>query len=166
MHAGVPVNPGVTWTTATTGVSAVGTIGVLGLFLRMVGPWRKQTTDAETKLREELMATNTRLEERITKMEVKFDRAERRHDTHLDIITQLHSAEIAAMRHRLGNEVLMNSSLLAAIRAGTPEKLGQVVTIIEADRARREENISAELAALVKLRAAALDKIEKLRAED
>lgn len=105
------------------------------------------------------------MRERIRMLEGRIDKSDRRHEAHIDILSQLHSAEIALMRHRLGLEAQINVGLMAAIRAGNPERLERVAELLETDRARREGEIALELAELVKLRVSAMDKIEKLRAE-
>lgn len=40
----------------------VAAIGLLGLIVRLVGPWRKQISDLEERLRRELAANNARCE--------------------------------------------------------------------------------------------------------
>lgn len=156
MHSPIPVATG--WSPSAYLLALLNVLGA-GALAKWIG--------TRPKMRELGISAKQRernvLASRIDTLEARLDATERRHDTHIEILTQLHSAEIGVMRHRLANESLANVGLLSAIQAGNPEKLDRVVERIEADRARREANLAQEQAELVALRASALTKIAELR---
>lgn len=125
-------------------------IGLLGLLIRQIGPWRKQITDVEERLRTELRqeldaervahaaerATHAaelkiyilerdEMGDRIAKLEKLLDRQQLRHN-----------AERALDRHRLNNINQCFDALLMLLKAN-PDKAGEAVVLIEDMRAKQ-----------------------------
>lgn len=132
----------------------VAAIGFLGLLLRLVGPWRKQISDAEERLRKEL-SEQIKEEREIHGKELdreRFDRAAeaRAHalerDDLGDRIARLermldrqqvkHNAERALDRHRLNNINACFDALLLLLKAN-PGKASEAITLIEDMRAKQ-----------------------------
>jgi len=132
----------------------VAAIGFFGIILRLVGPWRKQITETEERLRKELAdaltaerATNAatlsseraahaaelrqhaldrdEMGDRIDKLERMLDRQQIRHN-----------AERSLDRHRLNNINQCFDALLLLLKAN-PEKSAEAVAMIEDMRAKQ-----------------------------
>lgn len=133
----------------TTGIW-VAALGVLGLVLRNIGPWRKQISEIEERLRTELRkeleaerATHAsekaahaaelrayilerdEMGDRIAKLEKVLDRQQLRH-----------SAERALDRHRLNNITACFDALLLLLKAN-PDKSAEAIILIEDMRAKQ-----------------------------
>lgn len=104
------------------------------LVLRHIGPWSKQRADAETKLREELMAREGTLVRRIEKLEAALSRQQIRHNS-----------ERALDRHRLNNVTSCFDALLLLIET-SPEKASEAVARIKEMRAAQVRAESEEKA--------------------
>jgi uncharacterized membrane protein YheB (UPF0754 family) len=140
-----------TW--AITGWVVAG-LGFFGLIIRSIGPWRKQISETEERLRKELSdalaterATNAatlateraahaaelrqhalerdEMGDRIDKLERMLDRQQIRHN-----------AERSLDRHRLNNINQCFDALLLLLKAN-PEKSAEAVTMIEEMRAKQ-----------------------------
>lgn len=135
------------WSVAGWGV---GLIALVSMLLRQVGPWRKQISDAENTIRQELHTQITAFKEdlqkerlehatemrafnlerdemgdRLAAMERKLSRQEIRHN-----------AERALDRHRLNNINACFDALLLLLKAN-PEKSAEAVQMIEEMRAKQ-----------------------------
>lgn len=117
------------WTAAGAWASF---LALLGVIIRQVGPWKKQTSDAETKLREGLMA-------RVEKLERSLEQKDK-----------VHAAERSLDRHKIRN---LNQCLDAVlmILETAPEKTVEVVGRV---RAMREAQLQAEAAEAAAIHAA------------
>lgn len=120
------VAQGFGWTAAGAWASF---IALLGIIIRQVGPWRKQSIDAEQRLRDDLL-------KRVEKLEKTLDRERARHN-----------AERALDRHRLNNVGQCFDAMLLMLKAA-PEKAAEIVRHIEGMRARQIESEALEKAAI------------------
>lgn len=109
---------------------ALAALSLFGLLLRQVGPWRKQISETEERLRTELRAelqterqARQAADARLEKMERKLERQQLRHN-----------AERALDRHRLNNIQQCFDSLLLLVEMN-PDKANEVVTRIKEMRA-------------------------------
>jgi hypothetical protein len=123
---------GFSWTAAGAWATFLALLSALGVIVRMIGPWKKQTTDAEDKLRKDLMV-------RVENLEKKLE--------HKDAI---HAAERALDRHKIRN---LNQCLDAVlmILETAPEKTVEVVGKV---RVMREAQLKAEAAEAAAIHAA------------
>jgi light-regulated signal transduction histidine kinase (bacteriophytochrome) len=120
---------------------------LLGIIIRQVGPWRKQSIDAGQRLRDDLLR-------RVEKLERELDRKEVRHQ-----------AERALDRHKLNNVTQCLDALLLLLEAA-PEKAAEIVGKI---KEMRSGQIKAETLEKAAIHAAAIvdaDEREAFRQED
>lgn len=121
----------------------LGVVSLFAVLLRQVGPWRKQLTDLEARMREELksqldeerklhleeMAVRTnerhRMSEQIAKLEKLMSRQQLRHN-----------AERALDRHRLNNINQCFDALILLLKAN-PEKSTEAIGLIEDMRGKQ-----------------------------
>lgn len=107
-------------TVTLSGVTTVGLwaaiLGVVGIFLRQIVPWRKQTSDAEARLRDALIA-------RVEKLESKLER-----------LTARHAAERALGNHMLQNITACFDATLLMLEMN-PQRAPEIVTKIKEMRA-------------------------------
>jgi hypothetical protein len=124
--AAIPVNAGFGWTAA----GAWGTfLGVIALIIRQVGPWKRQTTEADERLRKDLL-------ERVEKLERTLDRERKRHE-----------AERSLDRHKLNNIVQCFDAVMLMLEAA-PERAPEIVVRIKAMRASQMQAEAAEKAVI------------------
>lgn len=122
----IAVSTGFGWTAAGAWAAA---LGILGLLIRQIGPWRKQTTEAEQKLREDLL-------KRVERLERTLDRERIRHE-----------AERAVDRHKLNNVTQCFDALLLLIEAA-PERASETVAKIKEMRSAQIKAEAVEKAAI------------------
>lgn len=123
----IPVEThGFSW---TAGGAWTAVILLLGIIVRQVGPWRKQSIDAEQRLRDDLLR-------RVEKLERTLDRERARH-----------SAERALDRHKFANVAGCFDAMLMMLEAA-PEKLAEILPKIKEMRARQLEAEALEKAAI------------------
>jgi 7,8-dihydro-6-hydroxymethylpterin-pyrophosphokinase len=96
----------------------IAALSFIGLLIRQIGPWKRQVSEAEEHLRNDLLR-------RVEKLERTLDRERTRHN-----------AERALDRHRLNNVTQCFDALLLLIKAN-PDKAGEVVVMIEEMRAKQ-----------------------------
>lgn len=99
------------------------------VIIRQLGPWRKQSIDAEQRLRDDLLR-------RVEKLERTLDRERTRH-----------SAERALDRHKFANVAGCFDALLMMLEAA-PERLADILPKIKEMRARQLEAEALEKAAI------------------
>jgi hypothetical protein len=104
-------------------------LALMAIIIRQIGPWRKQSIDAEQRLRDDLLR-------RVEKLERERDRTEARHN-----------AERALDRHKLNNVTQCLDALLLLLEAA-PEKAAEIVGKIKDMRARQVEAEALEKAAI------------------
>lgn len=116
------------WLTGGAIVAAV--LALAGVVLRQIGPWRKQITDTEERLRTELMAelqserdARHDADSRIERMERRIERQQIRHN-----------AERALDRHRLNNIVQCFDAMILLIEMN-PDRAPEIVSKIKEMRA-------------------------------
>jgi hypothetical protein len=102
---------------------------LLGIIIRQVGPWRKQSIDAEQRLRDDLLR-------RVEKLEKELDRKEIRHQ-----------AERSLDRHKLNNIGQCFDALILMLESA-PERASEIVTRVKEMRARQLEAEAMEKAAI------------------
>lgn len=112
----------------------IAALGILGLLIRQVLPWRKQEADAQQQFRDELLARERTLIERIEKLEAQLSRQQIRHN-----------AERALDRHRLNNITQCFDAMLLLVET-TPEKASEIVTKIKQMRAAQMDAEAKEKA--------------------
>lgn len=115
----------------------------LGVLLRMIGPWRKQITETEERLRNELRSA-LEAERKAHAEEIKAHALER--DDMGDRIAKMeklltrqqlrHNAERALDRHRLNNMNACFDALLLLLKAN-PDKSAEAVAMVEELRAKQ-----------------------------
>lgn len=134
--------------------------GALVTFIRSRPSMKKLANEREANLLSERAAEMENMRERIAKLDKRQTEQARRHDTHIEILRQLHEGEIALLRHRLNGEEQVNIALMSVLQTlDVPQK---ALDAIEATRERKREAIATEQAALTALRAAAVEKLAKL----
>lgn len=121
--APIPVSSGFGWTAAGAWATAI-TLGggILTLIIRQIGPWRKQTTEAEQRLREELTTRVTKLEHRLERQQTRFE------------------AERSLYRHTIANLNQCFDAVMLMLETA-PERTAEVVAKV---RTMREAQIAAE----------------------
>jgi len=125
-------------------VSGGGALGVFALFLRYIGPWRKQRDEAEEKLRMTLTKRVAMLEKRIEIKDAK------------------HEAERSLDRHKIRNLVQCLDAVLLVLEKA-PDKAPEVVAEI---RAMRQKQIVEENAEAAVIRAAEIQATARMTAEE
>ena len=118
---------GFSWTAAGAWATFLALIGVV---IRQVGPWKKQHTEAEQRLRDDLL-------NRVEALEATLERERIRHD-----------AERALDRHRLNNVTQCLDAVLLLLEAA-PEKATEIAAKINAMRASQRESEALEKAEIM-----------------
>jgi tellurite resistance protein len=113
-----------TWTAAGAWTAAV---TLIGMVVRQVGPWRKQSLDAEKGFRSDLIARVQRLEDTLETERTKRE-AER------ESLRARHQAERAFDRHKIRSLQACFDALLMMLKAD-PHKVASVIEHIERLRA-------------------------------
>lgn len=122
------VSAGFGW---TAGGAWASFILLLGIIVRQIGPWRKQSIDASERLRDDLLR-------RVEKLERELDRKEVRHN-----------AERAADRHRHANiSQCFDMMLLMLEVAQDPEQVKKVIARVKDLRSRQLEAETLEKATI------------------
>lgn len=83
------------WVTA---VSVV--VGLLTLIIKQVGPWKKQTTEADEKLRTDMMARVSSLETQVDALRAELNLSHSRYDKIINDIRAQHALEMHALREQ------------------------------------------------------------------
>ena len=123
---------GFSWTAAGAWATFLVLLTAMGVLVRLIGPWKKQTTDAEDKLRGDLMA-------RVEKLEKALERKD-----------ALHAAERTLDRHKIRNLTQCLDAVLMILDTA-PDKTTEVVGKV---RAMREAQLQAEAAEAATIHAA------------
>lgn len=113
----------------TAGGAWTAVVLLFGIIVRQVGPWRKQSIDAEQRLRDDLLR-------RVEKLEKVLDRERAKHD-----------AERALDRHKFANVAGCFDALLMMLEAA-PERLPDILPKIKEMRARQLEAEALEKATI------------------
>lgn len=109
----IPVTAGFGW---TAGGAWASFLVLVGIIVRQVGPWRKQSIDADEKLRDDLMT-------RVEKLEKTLE--------HKD---KIHAAERALDRHKIANLTQCFDAVMLMLEAA-PEKVAEIVIRVKQMRA-------------------------------
>lgn len=150
----VSVN-GFTWTAA----GAWGTfLALLGLIIRQVGPWRKQTTDATDKLIDQLTA-------RLDKVEKQLADERRVHYIETRRLEARYTAQRALDRHKFANSEQCLDSLLRILEL-SPEKASEAAKRAREQRADQRNNERMEAAAIYQAEMRAVEAAEQELAEE
>jgi hypothetical protein len=126
-----------TWTAAGAWASFLALVGII---VRQVGPWRKQSLDAEKGFRDDLITRVQRLEDTL-----EIERTKRESDR--ESLRARHEAERAIDRHKIRNLQTCFDALVMMLKAD-PEKVGAVIEHIERLRADQLKAEALESAAL------------------
>jgi hypothetical protein len=113
---------GFTWTAAGAWASF---LALCGIIVRQIGPWRKQSIDAEKIFRDGLI-------KRVELLEVRLEAERARHD-----------AQMAIARHRLNNITGCFDALLLLIETN-PERAAEAVAKVKEMRAAQMEAEASE----------------------
>ena len=133
------IQQGFGWTAA----GAWGSFLVLiGIIIRQIGPWRKQSIDAAQTFRDELL-------HRIEKLEADLEASRNREAA----ARARHEAERALDRHRLNNVTQCFDAMILLLES-SPERASEIVVRIKEMRA---EQIKAEALEKAAIHAAVLD---------
>lgn len=125
-------------------------IGLIGLVLRNIGPWRKQISDMEEKLRAELHADIEVMRATIkSEREAHLAQSQAEELLRTDLVSRLHrletsasrqqlrhNAERALDRHRLNNITACFDALLMMLRVN-PEKATEAIKLVEEMRSKQ-----------------------------
>lgn len=122
----IPESAGFGWTAAGAWASF---LALMGIIVRQVGPWRKQSIEAEQRLRDNLLA-------RVEKLERVLDRERVRHE-----------AERALDRHKLNNVTQCLDAVLLMLEAA-PERAAEIVARIKMMRGDQRQAEALEKAAI------------------
>jgi hypothetical protein len=128
----------------------VGLIALVSMLLRQVGPWRKQISEAENTIREELHTQITAFKEDLQKERLEHATEMRAFNLERDEMADRlalmerklsrqeirHNAERALDRHRLNNINSCFDALLLLLKAN-PEKSVEAVKMIEEMRGKQ-----------------------------
>lgn len=115
-----------TWTSA--GVWGA-FLALLGIIARQVGPWRKQSMDAEQTFRDGLL-------KRVEVLEAKIESERARHE-----------AQMAIYRHRLNNVSQAFDAMMMMLKAN-PDRVAETIQLVEQMRADHLRAEALEKAAL------------------
>lgn len=115
-----------TWTAAGAWASFIALVGII---IRQVGPWRKQSIDAEQTFRSDLIRRVEKLERRLERQRVR------------------HEAERAVDRHRINNLQQCFDATMLMLKAA-PEKAAETIVHIEQMRAEQIKAEAIEKAAI------------------
>lgn len=121
--------PGITLSGATTAGIWVAALGIIGLLIKQVVPWLRQSHDAEAKLRDTLI-------ERVQKLEDKNERQELKH-----------AAEQRMSNHKLRNMMACFDAMLLMLEMN-PDKAPEIVAKIKAMRATQMAAEAQEFAVI------------------
>jgi hypothetical protein len=95
------ISTGFGWTAAGAWLTAVtALIGLVTLIVRQVGPWKKQTTDADEKLRSDLMGRCDGLEKQVDALRTELTAHHDRCDRIIAEIRAQHALEMHDLRER------------------------------------------------------------------
>jgi hypothetical protein len=125
-----------TWTAAGAWTAV---LALLGIIVRQVGPWRKQSMDAEKIFRDDLVRRVERLE----------DTLERERQAAADREAALrirHEAERAHDRHRINNLGGAFNALIVLLKKGVPVE--EAIEEVEKMRLKHAEMEAVEATAL------------------
>jgi hypothetical protein len=123
--------------------------------------WRELGLGGEANFRAALIARVDKLEAEVKELNKTIASNERRHDAHINILQQLHGAEMALMRHKLAGEQQIRISLITALQSIAPD--APVIQTIERSMAGHEKALADEQAELTRLRTEAVREIAALR---
>jgi hypothetical protein len=165
--------------TITTLLSGVGTIfgaGILGLLLRQLGPWRKQTTDASDKLIAQLTEQLREAVKRIERVERGREADRRLHYIQERKSEARHNAQRSLDRHKFRNSEGSFDALLLLFEQvdNLPERIIKAIAKVREKRIadRESENQEAAIIHAAEIKAIAiaereLDELERQeRAEE
>jgi hypothetical protein len=149
----VPVNVQggiVTWTTFFTGGSF---LALLGLLIRQIGPWRKQTTEATDRLIEQLT-------KRLDKVEKQLAVERKLHFIQTARIEARHAAQRSLDRHKFVNADANLDALLRILEV-SPEKAQEAARQALEARARQRQDEQLEAAEIHKAEMLAVEMAEQ-----
>jgi hypothetical protein len=135
--------------------------GILTAIVKIAPRWRELGQTGEANFRAALIARVDKLEAEVKDLNKVIAANERRHDAHINILQQLHGAEMALMRHKLAGEQQVRISLITALQSIAPD--APVIQAIERSMAGHEKAVGDEQAELTRLRAEAVTQIAALR---
>lgn len=84
-----------TWVTAVSVVA-----GLLTLLIKQVGPWKKQTTEADEKLRSDMMVRVASLEAQVDALRAELIQHHDRYDKIISDIRAQHALEMHSLREQ------------------------------------------------------------------
>lgn len=82
-----------------TGV-AIAAIGLVTLIIKQIGPWKKQTTEADEKLRTDMMARVASLETQVDALRAELNLSHSRYDKIINDIRAQHALEMHSLREQ------------------------------------------------------------------
>lgn len=160
--AAVPVTvQGVTWTTFFTGGSF---LALLGLLIRQVGPWRKQTTEASDKLIAQLTEQLANAVKRIDKVEKQLATERKMNFIQTARLEARHAAQRALDRHKFNNADGNLDALLRILEV-SPEKAPEAARQAREARAQQRSDEALEAAQIHRAEMLAVEMAERELAE-
>jgi DNA-binding FrmR family transcriptional regulator len=130
-----------TWTSFFTGGTF---LALLGLLIRQIGPWRKQTTDATDKLIGQLTARLETVEGQLGAVQKQLATERRLHFIATARLEARHAAQRALDRHKFNNADANLDALLRILEV-SPEKASEAAG--QARRAREEQRKNEQMEA-------------------
>lgn len=112
----------------------VGLLAFFGVVIRQLGPWRKQITETEERLRKELSEALKTERQEHQKERLELREAIVRLETKITEERILHNAERALDRHRLNNITACFDAMLLLVETN-PDKASEIVVKIKDMRA-------------------------------
>lgn len=150
----IPVSTGFTWTAAGAWATF---LALLGVIIRQVGPWRKQTTDATDNLIQ-------RLSDRLDKVEKQLALERKLHYISTARMEARHAAQRALDRHKFVNADANLDALLRILEV-SPEKAPEAARQAREARAQQRSTEQLEAAEIHKAEIMAAEMAEKELAE-
>lgn len=97
----ISVNAGFGWTAAGAWLTALSVLGgIVTLIIRNIGPWKKQTTEAEERLRSEMWARIDSLESQVSTLRAELTAHHERCDKIIAEIRAQHGREMHELREQ------------------------------------------------------------------
>jgi hypothetical protein len=151
----IPVSVGFNWTSFFTGGTL---LALLGVIIRQVGPWRKQTTEATDQLID-------RLTKRLDKVEKQLAVERKLHYISTARLEARHAAQRALDRHKFVNADANLDALLRILEV-SPEKAPEAARQAREARAQQRSTEQLEAAEIHKAEIMAVALAEKQLQEE
>lgn len=151
-----------TWTSFFTGGSF---LALLALLIRQLGPWRKQASDEQQQLVENLQTTITTLTGRLDRVENMLQTERKLHFIQTARLEARHAAQRALDRHKFVNADSNLDALLRILEV-SPDKAPEAARQAREARARQRSDEQLEAAEIHKAELLAVEMAERELADE